>query len=192
MYNMTYQTAFIYFVFLIFVIPSLIVTLYALLIYKMISRIESRLRILIPPAIALLLAIAFPAIAGIFQPFDPNSIAIKLLGYVFTFVYGTIIASAIITPIFIFESRTTSRQRTYMILAFSVILAIVFMRAFAMVMGTPSPSVGLLGLIDYRSILSSKIPFHFISTMLPYIEITCISAIFYTACYGLILLKSTI
>ncbi len=186
-------TAFIYFAVLIFMIPSLIISVYALLIYRIISKMDVKVRVLIPPIIASVVAIAIPAITTIFQPFDLDSIAIKLFGYIFTFVYGTVIASAIITPIFIFESRTTSRQRTYMILAFSVILAIIFMRAFAMVMGTPSPSVGLLGLIDYRSILSlGKIPFHFISTMLPYIETTCISAIFYTACYGLILLKSTI
>jgi hypothetical protein len=183
-----YQTVFIYFVFLIFMIPSLIVTLYALLIYKMISRIERRLRILIPPAIALSLAITLPAIVGIFQPFDPNSIAIKVFGYMFAFVYGTIIASAIITPFFILENRTSYGQRRYMILSFSAVLAVMFMRGFANAIGTPSPDVGLLGVVDYLSLLSLGKPlFHLLSALIPYIEIAFISALFYTALYGLIL-----
>jgi hypothetical protein len=169
-------------------IPSLIVALYALLIYKMISRIERRLRILIPPVMALSVAIAFTAIAGIFQPFDPNSITIKLFGYVFAFVYGTVIASAIITPIFVFENRTSYGQRRYMILSFSAVLAVMFMKGFASVMGMPSHSVGLLGIIDYRSLLSLGKPlFHLFSVLIPYIEIAFVSALFYPAFYTLIL-----
>jgi len=185
-------TAFVYFVVLIFMIPSFIISLYALLIYKLISKIkvDRKAKVLIPPAMALVIAVI------ISQPYNafPNSaIAIKLFGYIFTFIYGTEMAAGMITPIFIFESRTTYRQRKYMILAFSVILAILFMRAFATVMGTPSPSVGLLGLLDYRTILKlGKIPFHFISAILPYLEMVCTSTIFYTICYGLILLRRVI
>ena len=54
--------AFAYFVFLLFLIPSLAISAYALLIYRLISRIESRARYLTTPLVALTLAITITAL----------------------------------------------------------------------------------------------------------------------------------
>jgi len=174
-------TAFAYFIVLIFLIPSLAISVYALLIYKLISKVKSRARYFIPPLLALFLAILITLSTNF-----PVSFA-TMFGYLFMFVYATEVATGMITPIFAFESRTTEKQRSYIILAFSLVLAILFMRGFASVMGTPTPTMGLLGLIDYRDVLKfGKTVFHFVSAMLPYFEIVALSAVFYTLCYGLL------
>ena len=77
-----------------------------------------------------------------------------------------------------------------MIVTFAVVLALIFLRGFSMAMGIPSRTFGLLGLVNYEGVLKlDKSIFHFVSTILPYFEITCVSAIFYTVCYALIVLK---
>jgi hypothetical protein len=177
-----------YFLALIFVIPSLGVAAYALIIYKAVSTVKSKIRILIPFALALVLA-ALTVLQAKFSNVN-SAISVKLLGYLFMFVYVTEMAAGMVTPIFVFEGRTTYGQRKYMLIAFSAILTILFMRAFAIVMGTPSSTIGLLGLLDYRAVLKlGKNAFHFISAILPYFEIAGTSAIFYAICYGLIVLK---
>lgn len=98
-------------------------------------------------------------------------------------------AAGIITPVFIFEGKTTKKQRSYMVIAFAAVLAILLMRGFASAMSTPSPTVGLLGLVNYKAVLKlGKIAFHFISAILPYLELMTLSAIFYAFCYSLFLL----
>ncbi len=176
--------SFFYFVVLLFLIPSLALSIYAWIIYRFLSRIKSRLRLLVPPTSALLLAT--------FTTFSTNlPLSYSLLGSAFIFVHATEVAMGIVTPIHIFESKTTEKQRKYMVLLFSVILAILFMRGFASVMGTPAPTMGLLGLIDYRDVLKfGKTVFHFTSALLPYLEVTLISTVFYALCYGLIALFS--
>jgi len=108
---------------------------------------------------------------------------------VFLFVYATEVAMGIVTPLPLLESRTTEKQRKYLVLLFSVILATVFLKGFASVMGVPAPTMGLLGIFDYRDVLKfGKTVFHFVSALLPYLEITLISSVFYALCYGLIAL----
>ena len=69
-----------------------------------------------------------------------------------------------------------------MIVIFAVVLAVIFLRGFSMAMGIPSRTFGLLGLVNYEDI----------SMILPYFEITCVSAIFYVVCYALVVLKEQI
>ncbi len=176
---------FFYFVVLLFLVPFLTLSTYAWVIYRFLSRIRSKIRILVPPVLAVFLATLVT-----FSTSLPLSHA-SLLGSIFVFIYATEVAMGVITPVPIFEGRTTEKQRKYMVLLFSVILAILFMRGFASAIGTPAPTLGMLGLIDYRDALKlGKAIFHFTSALLPYLEVTLISTAFHAFCYGLIALFS--
>ena len=172
--------AFAYFVALIFAIPSLLLSLYAVFIYKLISKVKSRFRFFIPPAMAL--TICFAQVAMVFA-FDYNPMAISMFGNFLLLIIATEMAAGIITPLFVFESRTTEKQRIYMVIAFAAVLTILFMRSFASVMGTPSPSFGLTGFFSIDLMKLGKGAFHFVVAMLLYLELTILSAIFYAFCY---------
>jgi uncharacterized membrane protein YuzA (DUF378 family) len=116
--------------------------------------------------------------------FDYISTAfISLFGNILLLTIATEMAAGIITPLFIFESRTTEKQRTYMIISFAAVLAILFMRSFASVMGTPSLSFGLTGFFSFDLMKLGKGIFHFVTAILLYLELTILSAIFYAFCY---------
>lgn len=78
------KASFTIFAALIFVIPSLIISAYALLIYKFVLVIKSRTRILIPPALALILA-ALQTALSIAYDYNPEVI-IALSGYLLLFI----------------------------------------------------------------------------------------------------------
>jgi len=181
----TMIAAFAYFVILIFAIPSLLLCLYAAFIYKLISKAKSRFKFLIPPVMALVLC--FFQVAMVFA-FDYISTAfISLFGNILLLTIATEMAAGIITPLFIFESRTTEKQRTYMIISFAAVLTVLFMQSFASVMGTPSISFGLIGFLSlnlgFDLMKLGKGIFHFVTAILLYLELTILSAIFYAFCY---------
>ncbi len=175
----------IFFLVVVFLIPSLLLTLYALVIYRALSRLK---------IIRIAIILATAAFLSAITTFMPK-LAVEyssLLGTALMITLATQIALGMAISITPFERETTEKQRTYMFVSFSVILAVVFLWGFSSVMSTPSSAMDFLHLVDYRSALKlGRFSFLFFSTFLVFVESAILSLAHFSVCYAVIrVLKS--
>ena len=176
----------IFFLVVVFLIPSLLLTLYALAVYRILSKLKIISRIAIILATA-----AFLSAITTFMPKLPVEYS-SMLGTTLMIILATQIALGMAISITPFERETTEKQRTYMFLSFSVILAVVFLWGFSSVMSTPSHAMDFLHLVDYRSVLKlGRFAFLFFSTFLVFIESAILSLAHFFLCFVVVkILKS--
>jgi len=177
----------VYIVYHLFIISfqSLFAGIYSSAIYILISRIDKYK--LVVPLIALLIALTETGLSYAYINLNPH-LVIEIFGIAQPFLIGTLIASAIITPLLFFEKYWTKRQRiTVIILASFIVLPLLFNVIYGTVMGRRSiASIGL-SMIGYPedfimdgliAILECK-ELLFFSTLAIYTHICVLSTILY-------------
>ena len=172
---------FIIFIFTIFLIPSVAVSLYALATHRLLKDLKVRVKLATLVTGAVILSLI--QISLTYLPIEYAS----LLGTALLIISATHIALGMNTSLIPFENRISEKQKTFMILSFSLVLAIIALWSFSSVMGTPSGSIDVLGFVDYRSVMKyGKVAFHFISSLILYMESILVALGYYALCYFLL------
>ncbi len=173
--------AFLFFLVVMFLIPSLLLTLYALAVYRILRRFRGVHRLAITLMTPALLSTITALISRLSMKYA------SLFGTAFMAVFATQVALGMIASITPFEKLTSERQRTYMFISFSVVMAIIFLWGFSSVMGTPPPTMDFMHFVDYRSVLKlGRFTFRFISSFLVFAESAALSLAYFSVCYAAI------
>ncbi len=158
------------FIALFFVIPSLLTGIYAVILNKLISTLNSkRLRIIVPVIIAVSVSIL-----------NLKSVPMSLLSLYLAFITGTYFACALITPLPAFEENLPSKYLNVIIIGWStVLLSVLLTGGFGSVMGHRK-TFDILGILSMEmlSMVEGKGKY-LLTGLINYLEIAVISAIFY-------------
>ncbi|WP_148212089.1 hypothetical protein [Ferroglobus placidus] len=169
---------FLFFLVLVFLIPSLLLTLYALATYRALSKLKAGYRVAVTLLLASTLSLATTQMAKL--PIEYAS----LLGTVLMLILATQIALGMNISIIPFEKRTTEEERRNMFLSFSIILAIIFLWGFSNAMTKPTYSIDFMHFLDYRSVVKlGKFAYFFISSFVLFVEAAAIAFSYFLVCY---------
>ena len=161
-----------------FIIAGLPVGIYALILYRIISRTENRLKFVILLCVILFFSV-FDMLMSLFISFSGKDIIIlhpNFALYRIILILGSMFSLGIITPLLIFENYLPEKYRNVIIVAWSLILTPVLLL---------NPDINS-GKVDFLQIFSGDIlraistNYRFtLSFLLNYLEIAIITAVFY-------------
>ena len=158
------------FLILFFVIPSLLIGIYAVILNKLISALNNKyLRIIAPVVIATSVSIL-----------NLKSVPMSLLSLYLAFITGTYFACALITPIPVFERDLPSKYLNVIIIGWSTaLLSFLLTGSFGSVMGH-GRTFDILGILpmEMLSMIEGKGKY-LLTSLINYLEIAVISTIFY-------------